>query len=292
MTNGDIAVIEQQPGLPTTQELDETVNRATVMAQTLARIITEQNLSVQIGHGKHVQVEAWQTVGRFCGYVAQSEEQPCDGPGALARAKITRLSDGMVVSMATARCGGPGDEPWDKRASNHQGSMAQTRAVSKAFRNVLSWIVVLAGYEPTPYEEMPQTPDRAPKSATEQPPNLSSPTTERPADKWCSVHDVASYMRGAMPRHGHPLGETGQWCNETDNTTEAQTEIPNGFPAVPDPLASEEFLAYGINNLGWAEQHAQLRLEQALNWLKDNRGSNLHDAMLEHIRRSAASDSC
>jgi len=111
MTNGDIAVIEQQPGLPTTQELDETVNRATVMAKTLARIITEQNLSVQIGHGKHVQVEAWQTVGRFCGYVAQSEEQPCDGPGALARAKITRLSDGMVVSMATARCGGPGDEP-------------------------------------------------------------------------------------------------------------------------------------------------------------------------------------
>ena len=106
MTNGDIAVIEQQPGLPTTQELDETVNRATVMAQTLARIITEQNLSVKIGNGKHVQVEAWQTVGRFCGYVAQSEEQPCDGPGALARAKITRLSDGMVVSMATARCGG------------------------------------------------------------------------------------------------------------------------------------------------------------------------------------------
>jgi len=281
MTNGDIAVIEQQPGLPTTQELDETVNRATVMAQTLARIITEQNLSVQIGHGKHVQVEAWQTVGRFCGYVAQSEEQPCDGPGALARAKITRLSDGMVVSMATARCGGPGDEPWDKRASNHQGSMAQTRAVSKAFRNVLSWIVVLAGYEPTPYEEMPQTPDRAPKSATEQ-----------PAGRMCSEHGEVFFKRGKMKSYAHPIGETGQWCNETDNTTEAQTEIPNGFPAVPDPLASEEFLAYGINNLGWAEQHAQVRLEQALNWLKDNRGSNLHDAMLEHIRRSAASDSC
>jgi len=281
MTNGDIAVIEQQPGLPTTQELDETVNRATVMAQTLARIITEQNLSVQIGHGKHVQVEAWQTVGRFCGYVAQSEEQPCDGPGALARAKITRLSDGMVVSMATARCGGPGDEPWDKRASNHQGSMAQTRAVSKAFRNVLSWIVVLAGYEPTPYEEMPQTPDRAPKSATEQ-----------PAGRMCSEHGEVFFKRGKMKSYAHPIGETGQWCNETDNTTEAQTEIPNGFPAVPDPLASEDFLAYGINNLGWAEQHAQVRLEQALNWLKDNRGSNLHDAMLEHIRRSAASDSC
>jgi hypothetical protein len=32
-------------------------------------------------------------------------------------------------------------------------SMAQTRAVSKALRNVLAWVVVLAGYNPTPPEE-------------------------------------------------------------------------------------------------------------------------------------------
>ncbi len=33
-------------------------------------------------------------------------------------------------------------------------SMSQTRASAKAFRNVLAWIVVLAGYKPTPAEEM------------------------------------------------------------------------------------------------------------------------------------------
>jgi len=33
-------------------------------------------------------------------------------------------------------------------------SMAQTRACSKALRNVLAWVVVLAGYKPTPAEEM------------------------------------------------------------------------------------------------------------------------------------------
>ncbi len=33
-------------------------------------------------------------------------------------------------------------------------SMAQTRACAKAFRNVLAWVVVLAGYKPTPIEEM------------------------------------------------------------------------------------------------------------------------------------------
>jgi hypothetical protein len=33
-------------------------------------------------------------------------------------------------------------------------SMSQTRACAKAFRNVLAWVVVLAGYKPTPAEEM------------------------------------------------------------------------------------------------------------------------------------------
>ena len=33
-------------------------------------------------------------------------------------------------------------------------SMAQTRACSKALRNVLAWVVVLAGYKPTPAEEL------------------------------------------------------------------------------------------------------------------------------------------
>jgi hypothetical protein len=32
--------------------------------------------------------------------------------------------------------------------------MAQTRAGSKALRNALAWVVVLAGYKPTPAEEM------------------------------------------------------------------------------------------------------------------------------------------
>jgi len=32
--------------------------------------------------------------------------------------------------------------------------MAQTRACAKALRNVLAWVVVLAGYRPTPAEEM------------------------------------------------------------------------------------------------------------------------------------------
>ena len=35
-------------------------------------------------------------------------------------------------------------------------SMAQTRALGKAYRMALSWIIKMAGYEPTPAEEMPR----------------------------------------------------------------------------------------------------------------------------------------
>lgn len=38
-------------------------------------------------------------------------------------------------------------------------SMAQTRANAKALRNVLSWVAVLAGYRPTPAEEMTGPPE-------------------------------------------------------------------------------------------------------------------------------------
>jgi hypothetical protein len=36
-------------------------------------------------------------------------------------------------------------------------SMAQTRAIGKAYRNILAWIIRAAGYEPTPAEEMDYT---------------------------------------------------------------------------------------------------------------------------------------
>lgn len=42
-------------------------------------------------------------------------------------------------------------------------SMAQTRAAAKAMRNALAWVVVLAGYRPTPAEELPTTSGRDPE---------------------------------------------------------------------------------------------------------------------------------
>ena len=76
-----------------------------------------------------------------------------------------------------------GDEPVP---SFQLRSMAQTRACAKAFRNVLAWVVVLAGYRPTPAEEMgPTDRDDIPTAGEEvgqtkqsTPPN--EPTQDKP----------------------------------------------------------------------------------------------------------------
>ena len=195
-----LAVIAEQTGLalPNREQVRTVIARATDMAQELKQIIDSLHLSVAIGGSHHVKVEAWQTVGRFCGYTVCTEAIPPDGPGRKGFAKVIRLSDGMVVSTATAECGSEGDEAWLDRSSQDQASMAQTRAAGKAFRNVLSWIIVLAGYEATPAEEMAG----------------SKPPPGAPLDKYfCAEHNTVWFKKGKMRNFAHPIGDTGQWCD-------------------------------------------------------------------------------
>jgi uncharacterized repeat protein (TIGR04076 family) len=64
--------------------------------------------------------------------------------------------EGQVVSYAEAAC--MRDEPnWAKKPRFQVRSMAQTRASSKALANVFRWVMVLAGLEGTPAEEMTET---------------------------------------------------------------------------------------------------------------------------------------
>lgn len=62
-------------------------------------------------------------------------------------------------------------------------SMAQTRAAAKALRNVLAWVVVLAGYKPTPAEELDgQTDDSIINiQPAESKPPLKEPQKKQPA---------------------------------------------------------------------------------------------------------------
>src|SRR6185437_14382005 len=74
----------------------------------------------------------------------------------------------LVISSAEAMC--LNDEPnWKSKPMFQLKSMAQTRACAKALRNVLAWVVVLAGYAPTPAEEMDSSQESQPQQHYPEP---------------------------------------------------------------------------------------------------------------------------
>ena len=123
----------------------------------------KKKLVHRIGSNRYLAAEAWLMIARFAGTVPMIQETvPVEDEGKVigykARAVIRRLSDGVDVSAAEALCGltehvtkGQKDEGSRRNAAM---SMAQTRASAKACRIAYAHIVVLAGYEPTPAEEM------------------------------------------------------------------------------------------------------------------------------------------
>jgi len=70
-----------------------------------------------------------------------------------ARVEARTLS-GAVVGAAEAECV-KAEKNWGNRDDYALRSMAQTRATAKALRLPLGFIVVLAGFEATPADEMP-----------------------------------------------------------------------------------------------------------------------------------------
>lgn len=141
------------------------VDGASLMATELAQVIQSQNLATLIQGRYYVQVEGWTTLGVMLGVTARevSTIEDPDRKGVyISTVELVRMSDGAIVSRASAECGDPDEldrykKPlWASRPRYARRSMAQTRATGKACRLAFSWIMRLAGYEATPAEEMPQ----------------------------------------------------------------------------------------------------------------------------------------
>lgn len=131
-------------------QLEEAKARAAVLVE----VIKEQGLARSFGGGRpHVQVEGWSFLGSQFGLIPDIEWTKELDNGWEARAAIVRLSDGVAISHGEAECR-RSEGNWKNRDSYAIRSMAQTRAISKAFRNCLSSVMVMAGYAATPAEEM------------------------------------------------------------------------------------------------------------------------------------------
>jgi len=136
----------------------EIVARATEMAETLREVINKQHLYNDIQGKKYVRVEGWTTLGAMVGVFPTIEwSRPIDKDGQRlgweARCEV-KTPNGNIIGAAEAECTYE-EQNWRKRDDYALRSMAQTRAVSKAMRVPLSWVMTLAGFEATPAEEMP-----------------------------------------------------------------------------------------------------------------------------------------
>lgn len=151
--------VEQLPARelqPVAQAPEVILDAAQKAAQALTRVVKQKKNPVVIRGQQYLEYEDWQTLGQFYGYTVKTGEAVRVEINGVSGAKATAtLFDALarVVGGAEAYClsdeGKWGDKPWFMLAS-----MAQTRAGAKALRNRLAWVAVLAGYRPTPAEEM------------------------------------------------------------------------------------------------------------------------------------------
>lgn len=137
------------------------VRYAVEIANELKPIIEKQGMYVTIQGHKYVKCEGWQTLGTFLGIIPRecSVRRHDDGSYE-ASVDLIRFSDGIVVGGSSAICS-VSEKRWGTADEYARRSMAITRAVSKAYRTAFAWVITLAGYQPTPAEEMEPVQEKA-----------------------------------------------------------------------------------------------------------------------------------
>jgi hypothetical protein len=126
-----------------------------MIAEEAGRAIRESGFVTTIQGREFVTVEGWTMIGLAWGCTAREREvRYVDGLGWEATVDVVRIESGTVIGGASHICGDD-EATWCKRDQYARRSMAVTRATGKAFRMLFSATVKMAGYEPTPAEEMP-----------------------------------------------------------------------------------------------------------------------------------------
>jgi len=105
---------------------------------------------------QYPKVEWWTTVGACLGLfpVVTSVIKENRGSFYVYRAKAEVRRNGQVITSGEAICSQE-EKRWGYADEYAVESMAQTRAIAKAYRIGLSFLATLAGLEPTPAEEVP-----------------------------------------------------------------------------------------------------------------------------------------
>jgi hypothetical protein len=169
------------------EQPEEILAKAHQIARPLANLIEQAGLAKNLGgNRKHVEVGGWQAAGTMLGALGGQAlhaetvwtrivRDPASGEPLRRSVRITkqgstaefdgydweacvevRTPAGVVVGRAEAMCSRT-EKTWANRDDYAVRSMAETRAESRAYRRAIGWVVHLAGYNPTPAEEIPES---------------------------------------------------------------------------------------------------------------------------------------
>ena len=164
----------------------DNVKKASEISTVLRDIIEKQKLYAIIptrqGEKKFVTVEGWNTLGAMLGVfptVIKTKNLSGTRETELPSGKTVKVQEikywaevqlrgvnGQAISTAQGICSDK-EKNWQGRDEYAIFSMAQTRATGKAFRLAFSWIVKMAGFEPTPSEEYQHGPGKGAPAAKE-----------------------------------------------------------------------------------------------------------------------------
>lgn len=138
-------------------------NEMTSLADVLKKHIVGHKLYTNIMGKNYAHVEGWQFAGGMLGLFPRVKEVKDISKGVniawFAEVEIINIKTQDVVSSGFAICSKAESK---KKTFDEYAilSMAQTRAIGKAYRNMLGWVMKLAGYEGTPSEEMTKVGDK------------------------------------------------------------------------------------------------------------------------------------
>jgi hypothetical protein len=137
----------------------ELINKDSMLqlSNELSKLIKEKGLSSNIQGKQFVNVEGWQFAGASLGLMPIiTNTQDLSNETTIkymATCEVRNINTGNVVATGIALCS---NAEKTKRYFDEYAilSMAQTRAIGKAYRNLLAWLMKAAGFEATPAEEM------------------------------------------------------------------------------------------------------------------------------------------
>lgn len=196
-------------------------------AVELKEFIVKQNLYTNIQGRNYVLCDGWMFAGGSMGLTAVVES--CDrlerDTEIAYRATVIVYNGDKVVSRGIAICSNKerSKASFDEYAI---ASMSQTRAIGKAYRMLLGWLMKAAGYEGTPREEIDEN-------------NLEQPERGTDIPSYCvdCGKEMALYVKGAKKGQFHCKGKNalpGQTpsCPPT-KPTEADERISKELDDIP-----------------------------------------------------------